>query len=100
MTTNEVADSTQEVMKVRYTAKTHTSGGRRGGVSRSDVLSTFCRVDKKSRDPTIRPSLLKTEKDSLTVLRSRSRQKSGQRLKRVRISSSPASSRGHPPCTL
>jgi osmotically inducible protein OsmC len=31
-----VADSTQEVMKVRYTAKTHTSGGRRGGVSRSD----------------------------------------------------------------
>jgi lipoyl-dependent peroxiredoxin len=34
--TNEVADSTQEVMKVRYTARTHTSGGRRGGVSRSD----------------------------------------------------------------
>jgi lipoyl-dependent peroxiredoxin len=34
--TNAVADSTQEVMKVRYTAKTHTSGGRRGGVSRSD----------------------------------------------------------------
>jgi len=33
---NAVADSTQEVMKVRYTAKTHTSGGRRGGVSRSD----------------------------------------------------------------
>jgi hypothetical protein len=28
--------STQEDMKVRYTAKTHTSGGRRGGVSRSD----------------------------------------------------------------
>jgi hypothetical protein len=27
---------TQEVMKVQYTAKTHTSGGRRGGVSRSD----------------------------------------------------------------
>jgi organic hydroperoxide reductase OsmC/OhrA len=23
-------------MKVQYTAKTHTSGGRRGGVSRSD----------------------------------------------------------------
>ena len=23
-------------MKVRYTAKTHTSGGRRGGVSQSD----------------------------------------------------------------
>jgi Ohr subfamily peroxiredoxin len=33
---NAVAGSTQEVMKVRYTAKTHTSGGRRGGVSRSD----------------------------------------------------------------
>jgi osmotically inducible protein OsmC len=31
-----VAGSTQEDMKVRYTAKTHTSGGRRGGVSRSD----------------------------------------------------------------
>jgi Ohr subfamily peroxiredoxin len=34
--TNAVAGSTQEVMKVQYTAKTHTSGGRRGGVSRSD----------------------------------------------------------------
>src|ERR1700687_6107135 len=33
---NAVTDSTREVMKVRYTAKTHTSGGRRGGVSRSD----------------------------------------------------------------
>ena len=33
---NPVAGSTQEEMKVRYTAKTHTSGGRRGGVSRSD----------------------------------------------------------------
>src|SRR5438270_8580373 len=33
---NAVADSTQEDMKVRYTAKTRTSGGRRGGVSRSD----------------------------------------------------------------
>jgi Ohr subfamily peroxiredoxin len=33
---NEVAGSTQEVMKVRCAAKTHTSGGRRGGVSRSD----------------------------------------------------------------
>src|ERR1700726_4414186 len=33
---NVVAGSTQEGMKVRYTAKTHTSGGRRGGVSRSD----------------------------------------------------------------
>jgi hypothetical protein len=31
-----VASSSQEVMQVRYTAKTHTSGGRRGGVSRSD----------------------------------------------------------------
>jgi osmotically inducible protein OsmC len=30
------ARSSQEDMKVRYTAKTHTSGGRRGGVSRSD----------------------------------------------------------------
>src|SRR5215470_18438084 len=28
--------STQEVTKVQYIAKTHTSGGRRGGVSRSD----------------------------------------------------------------
>jgi osmotically inducible protein OsmC len=34
--TNAVAGSTQEDTKVRYTAKTHTSGGRRGGVSRSD----------------------------------------------------------------
>src|ERR1700730_6265345 len=34
-TTNAVADSTQEVIKVQYTAKTHTSGGRRRGVSRS-----------------------------------------------------------------
>ena len=35
-TTHAVAGSTQEVVKVQYTAKTHTSGGRRGGVSRSD----------------------------------------------------------------
>ena len=28
--------STHDDSKVRYTAKTHTSGGRRGGVSRSD----------------------------------------------------------------
>jgi osmotically inducible protein OsmC len=34
--TNAVAGSTREVAKVRYTAKTHTLGGRRGGVSRSD----------------------------------------------------------------
>jgi Ohr subfamily peroxiredoxin len=34
--TNQVTGSTEEVMKVKYTAKTHTSGGRRGGVSRSD----------------------------------------------------------------
>ena len=34
--TNAIADSTQDVMKVKYIAKTHTSGGRRGGVSRSD----------------------------------------------------------------
>jgi lipoyl-dependent peroxiredoxin len=33
---NAVGGSTPEVMNVRYTAKTHTSGGRRGGVSRSD----------------------------------------------------------------
>ena len=32
--TNAVTGSTHEVMKVQYTAKTHTSGGRRGGVSR------------------------------------------------------------------
>ena len=34
--TNAVGGSTQEVMKVQYTANTHTSGGRRGGVSHSD----------------------------------------------------------------
>ena len=34
--TDAVAGLTQEVMNVRYTAKTHTSGGRRGGASRSD----------------------------------------------------------------
>jgi osmotically inducible protein OsmC len=33
---NAVAGSTQEVTKVKYTAKTHTSGGRRSEVSRSD----------------------------------------------------------------
>src|SRR5450432_3373674 len=33
---NTVARSSQADTKVRYTAKTHTSGGRRGGVSRSD----------------------------------------------------------------
>ena len=31
-----VTGSNEEVVKVKYTAKTHTSGGRRGGVSRSD----------------------------------------------------------------
>src|SRR5450631_1897171 len=30
------ARSSRDGMKVRYTAKTHTPGGRRGGVSRSD----------------------------------------------------------------
>jgi organic hydroperoxide reductase OsmC/OhrA len=34
--TNAGARSSQEDMKVGYTAKTHTSGGRGGGVSRSD----------------------------------------------------------------
>jgi lipoyl-dependent peroxiredoxin len=34
--TNTVAGSTQDVMKVKYIAKTHTLGGRRSGVSRSD----------------------------------------------------------------
>jgi osmotically inducible protein OsmC len=34
--TNAAARSTQDDVKVRYTAKTHTLGGRRGGVSRSD----------------------------------------------------------------
>ena len=34
--TDALAGSTQEDIKVRYTAKTHTSGGRRGGDSRSD----------------------------------------------------------------
>src|SRR5258705_10584899 len=33
---NAAAGSTHEDIKVRYTAKTHTLGGRRGGVSRSD----------------------------------------------------------------
>jgi len=34
--TNVIADLTQDAMKVKYIAKTHTSGGRRGGISRSD----------------------------------------------------------------
>ena len=34
--TNTATGSAQEGATVRYTAKTHTSGGRRGGVSRSD----------------------------------------------------------------
>jgi len=34
--TNTGTRSSQEDMKIRYTAKTHTLGGRRGGVSRSD----------------------------------------------------------------
>jgi Ohr subfamily peroxiredoxin len=34
--TNAAAGSAQEGVAVRYTAKTHTSGGRRGGVSHSD----------------------------------------------------------------
>jgi osmotically inducible protein OsmC len=34
--THAVAGSTEKVMKVLYTAKTHTSGGRRGGVAHSD----------------------------------------------------------------
>ena len=34
--TNAAAGSAQESITVRYTAKTHTSGGRRGGVSHSD----------------------------------------------------------------
>jgi lipoyl-dependent peroxiredoxin len=33
---NAVANSTWEGANVLYTARTHTSGGRRGGVSRSD----------------------------------------------------------------
>src|SRR5882724_8803032 len=33
--TNTGTRSSQEDMKIRYTAKTHTLGGRRGGVSRS-----------------------------------------------------------------
>jgi osmotically inducible protein OsmC len=33
---NAAAGLTEAVMKVRYTAKTQSSGGRRGGVSRSD----------------------------------------------------------------
>jgi len=34
--TDAVPGSTEEVIKVRYTAKAHTLGDRRGGVSRSD----------------------------------------------------------------
>jgi lipoyl-dependent peroxiredoxin len=34
--TNTTSVSAQEGVTVRYTAKTHTSGGRRGGVSHSD----------------------------------------------------------------
>ena len=34
--TNTATGSAQEGATVRYTAKTHTSGGRRGGVSSSD----------------------------------------------------------------
>jgi osmotically inducible protein OsmC len=34
--TNRATGSAQEGATVRYTAKTHTSGGRRGGVSSSD----------------------------------------------------------------
>jgi lipoyl-dependent peroxiredoxin len=34
--THAGAGSTEKVMKVLYTARAHTSGGRRGGVSRSD----------------------------------------------------------------
>src|SRR5467141_8339 len=34
--TNAVAGSTEEDINVRYTAKTDTFGGRRGGVSHSD----------------------------------------------------------------
>ena len=33
---DSAARSTQDEIKVRYTAKTHTSGDRRGGVSNSD----------------------------------------------------------------
>ena len=33
---NSAARSTQDEIKVRYTAKTHTSGGRRGGISIRD----------------------------------------------------------------
>jgi len=33
---NAIPGSVQEGLTVRYTAKTHTSGGRRGGVSHSD----------------------------------------------------------------
>ena len=47
--TNAVTDSTHEVMKVQYTAKTHTSGGRRGGVSHSDDG----RLDVKFTSPVV-----------------------------------------------
>src|SRR5258707_6701543 len=47
---NAAARSTQDDSKVRYTAKTHTSGGRRGGVSRSDDG----RLDVKFSAPGVR----------------------------------------------
>jgi hypothetical protein len=41
--TNQVAGPTQEVMKVRYTAKTHTSGG-------AFVPERSRRLDRRSRN--------------------------------------------------
>jgi organic hydroperoxide reductase OsmC/OhrA len=35
---NAASGSAQKGVTVRYTAKTHTSGGRRGGVSHSDSV--------------------------------------------------------------
>src|SRR6266481_3226224 len=45
--TNAVAGSTQEVMNVRYTAKTHTSGGRRGVASRRLIHDFYLGATKE-----------------------------------------------------
>jgi organic hydroperoxide reductase OsmC/OhrA len=48
---NTATGSAQEGATVRYTAKAHTSGGRRGGVSSSDDG----RLDVKFSAPGLRP---------------------------------------------
>jgi hypothetical protein len=62
-TVNPVAGSTQEVMKVQYTAKTHTSGGRRGGVSSSNDG----RLDVKFSAPVV-PELVRIRSSCLPLV--------------------------------